>query len=356
MGTIPYSHGACSVQGDFMNIKDVSQISGVSKTTVSRVLNNEKYVSDEKREKVLAAIKELGYAPNWIARSLVTKKTNLIGVIVPELDLSFYYSIISEMGKIAFERGYKLFICNTLHCPEKEIEYLSLLKEMRVDGLILMHEEMSEQSIMEIEKWGITSLFLGGEISHTGIPSVLIDNYAASKAMTEYLIQLGHKKIQFIAGNESEHATLNSRLGGFLEGVQLASEKITYKIAYGDYTMESGYEIMRKTLENKIYPSAVFAISDDLAVGAMNCLLDYGFQIPNEVSIAGFDASKISTVCRPRLTTIEQPIELLAKIGIEKLIENIGKSIKEKKTYVPYQLLIRESCGPFKGGEDLNNL
>ncbi|OKL36853.1 LacI family DNA-binding transcriptional regulator [Domibacillus mangrovi] len=339
-----------------MNINDVAQKSGVSKTTVSRVLNNEKYVSDEKREKVLSAIKELGYAPNWVARSLVTKKTNLIGVIVPEVDLSFYYSIISEMERIAFERGYKLFICNTLHRPEKEIEYLSLLKEMRVDGLILMHEEMSEQSIKEIKKWGITSLFLSGEILNSDIPSVLIDNYAASKAMTEYLIQLGHKKIQFIAGNESEHATLNSRLAGFLEAVQHSSEEITYKIAYGDYTMESGYEIMKKTLENKKYPTAVFAISDDLAVGAMNCLLDYGFQIPKDISVVGFDASKISIVCRPRLTTVEQPIELLAKTGIEKLIANIGSSIKEKKTYVPYQLLIRESCARFKGGEGLSNL
>lgn len=339
-----------------MNIKDVAQKSGVSKSTVSRVLNNEKYVSDEKREKVMSAIKELGYSPNWVARSLVTNKTNLIGVIVPEVDLSFYYSIISEMEKIAFEKGYKLFICNTLHRPEKETEYLTLLKEMRVDGLILMHEELSKQSINTIEDWGITCLFLSGEILNSEIPSVLIDNYAASKAMTDYLIRLGHKKINFIAGNESEHATLNSRLAGFLDGVQQSGKEITYKIAYGDYSIESGYKIMKNTLENEEKPTAIFAISDDIAVGAMNCLLDYGFKIPKDVSVVGFDASKISTVCRPRLTTVEQPIELLAKLGIEKLIANIGTSINEKKTYVPFQLLIRESCMSLKGGEDLNTL
>ncbi|MGN4125383.1 LacI family DNA-binding transcriptional regulator [Lysinibacillus sphaericus] len=336
-----------------MNIMDVAQKSGVSKTTVSRVLNNEKYVSDKTREKVLTAIQELGYAPNWVARSLVTNKTNLIGVIVPEVDLSFYYSIISEMEKMAFEKGYKLFICNTLHRPEKETEYLSLLKEMRVDGLILMHEELAEQSIKTIQDWGITCLFLSGEILNSDIPSVLIDNYAASKAMTEYLIRLGHKKINFIAGNESEHATLNSRLAGFLDGVQQSGKEITYNIAYGDYSMESGYKIMKKTLETEIHPTAVFAISDDIAVGAMNCLLDFGFQVPNDVSVAGFDASNISTVCRPRLTTVEQPIELLAKTGIELLIATIGSNIIEKKTYVPFQLLIRESCMSLKGGEYL---
>ncbi|MGM7636801.1 LacI family DNA-binding transcriptional regulator [Bacillus sp. Hm123] len=334
-----------------MNIKDVAQKAGVSKTTVSRVLNNEKYVSDEKRERVRQAVEELGYAPNWVARSLVTNKTNLIGVIVPEVDLSFYYSIISEMEKIAFEKGYKLFVCNTLHRPEKEIEYLSLLKEMRVDGLILMHEELSKQSINIIQDWGINSIFLCGEILGSDIPSVLIDNYAAAKAMTEYLIELGHEDILFIAGSESEHATLNKRLAGFMDGIKHSNKPITYKVAYGDYSMDSGYQAMKDVLEHNNKPTAVFAISDDVAVGAMNCLMDYGLQVPKDVSVAGFDASKISTVCRPKLTTIEQPIGLLAKTGMDKLIDHIDKTTHEKKIYVPYQLLIRESCKPLKGGE-----
>lgn len=331
-----------------MNIKDVAKKSGVSKTTVSRVLNNEKYVSDETREKVLSAIKELGYAPNWVARSLITNKTNLIGVIVPEVDLSFYYSIISEMEKYALEKDYKLIICNTLHRPEKETEYLSLLKQMRVDGLIIMHEEISQKSIQTIQNWGITCLFLSGEIPKSGIPSILIDNYGAAKKITEYLIRLGHKKINFIAGNKSEHATLNSRLGGFIDAILQSGQEIQYNVSFGDYSMDSGYKIMKKTLEMEDLPTAIFAISDDIAVGAMNCLLDFGFQVPKDVSVVGFDASKISTACRPRLTTVEQPIELLAKAGIETLIANIGSKIQLEKTYIPYRLLIRESCMSLK--------
>lgn len=333
-----------------IRITDVAKKAGVSTTTVSRVINNERYVSEEKRKLVEKAIGELGYSPNRMARSLVRQKTNLIGVIVPQVNLSFYYSIITTMERVAFEQGYNLFICNTIHNAKKELQYLKLCKELRVDGLILMHEQLHEDSIQFIKDWGIEAVSASGEMDGIDIPSILVDNRKAAKEITTYLINMGHRHIHFIAGSKDPHATLTTRLSGFYDAIKESNEDIQFEVEYGDYSIMSGYKAMEKFIQSGNIPTAIFAISDDMAIGAINCMKEYGIKVPEEISVVGFDGSDISRHFLPRLTTVEQPIDEIGEQTILSLIKLInGEKIKERMI-IPYHLSIGDSCFSPKGG------
>ncbi|KGX86609.1 LacI family DNA-binding transcriptional regulator [Pontibacillus litoralis] len=334
-----------------VKISDVAKKAGVSTTTVSRVINGERYVSEEKRTLVENAIKSLGYTPNRMARSLVRQRTNLIGVIVPQVNLSFYYSIITIMEKAAYEQGYNLFICNTMHNAQKEFRYLKLCKEMQVDGLICMHEQLHSRSLQFIEEWGIHTVSASGEMDTVNMPSILIDNHQAAKEMTNHLLSLGHRHIHFIAGTSEPHATLTKRLAGFHDAINECDEDIIHDIAYGDYSLQSGYEAMQHFIDQDNVPTAVFAISDDVAIGAINCLKVNGKRVPEDITIVGFDGSDISKHFIPRLTTIEQPIEDIGRETVSSLIKLINGGEISDKTMVPYQLFIGGSCARLQGGE-----
>lgn len=332
-----------------ITIKDVAKKAGVGTTTVSRVLNNEKYVSDEKRRLVEKAIRELGYSPNWIARSLVRKKTNLIGVIVPQVNLSFYSSILTVMEKIAFEHGYSLFICITMHNEQKEFQSVQLCKEMKVEGLILMHEQLAENTTKFIMDWGISAVSSSGEIYHTDIPSVLVDDYGASKELTHYVLEQGHRHLSYIAGSKEPHATLDKRLSGFLDAIAEAAQPITYEVVHGDYSIQSGYSLMESIISKNSPSTAVIAISDDVAIGAMNYLKDIGKKVPEDISVVGFDGSDISEHYRPRLTTIRQPFRIMGEETIKLIIQLINGEQTNEKVIVPYQLFIGNSVSQRKG-------
>ncbi len=326
-----------------ITIKDVAKQAGVGTTTVSRVLNNEKYVSAEKKRSVEEAIRELGYSPNWIARSLVRKKTNLIGVIVPLVNQSFYSSILTVMEEIAFSYRYSLFICITMHNEKKELQSVRLCKEMNVEGLIIMHEQLAEETIKFILDWNISVVSSGGEINQTKIPAVLVDDYAASKELTNYVLKQKHRHLTYMAGTKEAHATLNNRLAGFLDAVRESDHPITYEIVYGDYSIQSGYTLMKSMIEKNNPSTAIIAISDDVAIGAMNYLQDIGKRVPEDISIVGFDGSDISKYYRPRLTTIHQPFRLMGEETMKLLLKFINHEQADERVIVPYQLCIGSS-------------
>lgn len=331
-----------------VTISDVAKEAKVGTTTVSRVLNNAPYVSEEKRKKVEETIEKLGYSRNWVARSLVRQKTNLIGVIVPQVNLSFYSSILTVMEEVSFTFGYNLFICITMHNPKKEFESITLCKEMKVDGLILMNEQLSVKTVQFISEWDVPVISVSGEVYHTSIPSVLVNDYHASMEMTNYVIKHLHKKIAYLAGNNKPHATLDSRVSGFLHAIEKSKEVIQYVIDYGDYSFQSGYQAMERVWKKDSKVTAVIAISDDVAIGAMNFLQDQGVSVPEDVSLVGFDGSDVSTYCRPRLTTIQQPIQLMGEKSIELLIQMIQGETIENKTIVPFKLFKGASCMTFQ--------
>lgn len=327
-------------------IKDVAKMAGVSVTTVSRVLNGEKYVKDEIRKKVNHAIEHLGYAPSHIARSLVLKKTNLIGVIVPDLTSSFYSTILSSIEEAASSNGYNLLVCNIIEDIDKELKYLNVFQEMRVEGIIIMHEKINEEIRALIHKMNIPVVFSSVKPVDQDFTSIIVDDYKAAYDATQYLIELGHDTIGFIGGDLRDVTSGQNRYSGYRNALTDHAIKIVYEyIRFGDYKVKSGYELMKELLNNKVRPSAVFAVSDDMAIGAMNCICDHGLRIPEDISVIGFDGSQITDLVRPRLTSMEQPIHHMGKITMETLLQQIASDDGPKGDIIlPHELVVRESC------------
>lgn len=329
-----------------VKIKDVAQRAGVSITTVSRVLNGEKYVKDDLKLRVNQAIDELGYAPSQIARSLVRKKTNLIGVIVPDLTSSFYSTILSSIEETASFNDYNLLVCNIIEDIDKEFKYLNVFKEMRVEGIIIMHEKINEEIHNFIDKLNIPLIFSSVKPLEQKFISIIIDDYTAAYDATKYLIELGHTRIGFIGGDMRDITSGQNRYSGYLNALTDHQVEINDKyIRFGDYKVNSGYEQMREFLRCDEPPTAVFAVSDDMAVGAMNCIHDHHLKVPEDISIVGFDGSQLTELVRPRITSMEQPIQEMGRVSVDTLLKLIEGDLKIKEDIIMnHQLVVRESC------------
>jgi len=327
-------------------IKDVARVAGVSVTTVSRVLNGERYVKDDLKEKVNQAINQLGYAPSHIARSLVRNKTNLIGVIVPDLTSSFYSTILSSIEEAASSNDYNLLVCNIIEDIDKELKYINVFQEMRVEGIIIMHEKINEEIRALIHKMNIPVIFSSVKPMDQEFASVIIDDYKAAYDATKYLIELGHEEIGFIGGDMRDITSGQNRYSGYRNALSDHSIKIIYEnIRFGDYKVKSGYEQMKDILRNKQTPTAVFAVSDDMAVGAMNCIWDHNLRVPEDISIMGFDGSQLTELARPRLTSMEQPIQDMGKVTMAALLKQIkNKETSTEDIILEHKLVVRESC------------
>ncbi|MFC5468518.1 LacI family DNA-binding transcriptional regulator [Cohnella suwonensis] len=335
-------------------IKDVAKHAGVSVTTVSRVLNGEKYVKDDLKARVQKAIDDLGYSPSHIARSLVRKKTNLIGVIVPDVTSSFYSTILSTIEKTASLNDYNLLVCNIIEDTDKELKYLNVFKEMRVDGIIVMHEKINEEIRELISKLGIPIIFSSVKPADQPFISVIIDDYTAAYDATRHLIDLGHPRIGFIGGDMNDVTSGQNRYFGYIHALSdFGIEPIEDHVRFGDYKTRSGYETMKEILACPSRPTAVFAVSDDMAVGAMNCIHDHGLKVPDDISVIGFDGSQLTEQVRPRLTSMEQPILEMGKVTVDKLLEIIsGKRAAYKDDVIlKHELVVRDSCKKYVNNE-----
>lgn len=336
-------------------IKDVAKHAGVSVTTVSRVLNGEKYVKDDLKARVQKAINELGYTPSHIARSLVRKKTNIIGVIVPDITSSFYSTILSTIEKTASLNDYNLMVCNIIEDTDKELKYLKVFKQMRVDGIIIMHEKMNEEIRELIRVLGIPVVFSSVKPADQPFISVIIDDYTAAYDATKHLIDLGHSRIGFIGGDMNDVTSGQNRYLGYIHALADAGIHLEEgHIRFGDYKTQSGYEMMKEILEFQTRPSAVFAVSDDMAVGAMNCIKDHGLTVPDDISVIGFDGSQLTEQVRPRLSSMEQPILEMGEVTVEKLLDLIeGNEEKVKEDVIlKHKLVARDSCKKYVNGNE----
>lgn len=328
-------------------IKDVAERAGVSVTSVSRVLNSEKYISQQILDKVNQAIKELNYTPSQIARSLKKQKTDTIGVIVPDLTNYFCSTILSIIEESASEYGYNLIVCNIAENLDKELKYLHALQEMRVDGIIIMHQKVDERILSFIEGATMPILFSCVRSPLPGKFSVLINDYQAALDATEYLIGLGHRRIAFLGGDLEDVTAGYSRYQGYLDALSKSAIPPNPDfIRFGNYKQESGRLMMQELLEQQERPTVVFAVSDDMAVGAMNCILDYGLRIPEDISVMGFDDSLFAEAVRPMLTSMQQPVRELGRTSLEylhNLIQN-GSEPDCKEVYLPHRIMERASC------------
>jgi len=331
-----------------LTMKDIAERAGVSVATVSRVLNKTKPVSSELKKKVLDIVKETGYKPNALARSLIKQRTGTIGVIIPDMDNETFADLIKGIELITDKNDYVILVTNTMGEVKKELEMFNLFEEKRLDGIIFSGVSLTEKHIEFFEKYKIPTVVVGQTFNKLDFPSVTIDNFQASFDITEYLIDLGHENIGMIRGPLYDIQAGKERLLGYKTALR-ENDYLVNKdyIIQGDFTINSGYKAMEEIWRNEIKPTAIFSASDKMAIGALNYCLDHGLKVPEDVSIAGFDDMELATAVRPALTTIHQDqVEKGIKTA-EILLDLIEKEGKESyNIQLPYTLIERDStCG-----------
>lgn len=335
------------------NIKDVAKRAGVSVTTVSRVINNIDPVNPETRLAVEQAMAELDYVPNQLARGMRTKRTNTIGVVIPEFINSFYHELFQYIEEQAALMGYSAFVCTTREHIDQGIDQIRELISRRIDGIILCtyrgHERM--MSYLEQVARDIPVIFLDNLGRNYKVNTIYTDGFKAMEKMVLHLRDLGHTNIAFIKGLE-QYPVANDRFAGFKHGIEKSGLRVDKRYIFeGDYSLQSGYRAAQYFMEecSKGQPDAIMAASDLMAIGAMNYLLSKGIRIPQDIAVTGFDDISLAKLMVPPLTTIAQPIKEIAKQAMDLIINSKDDKTKEKKNLVlEGELKIRHSTDPTK--------
>lgn len=331
-----------------IKIVDVANRAGVSPATVSRVLNGNSYVKAKTRDKVLQAIADMGYHPNAFAKNLRSQKAMTIGVIVPDINSSYYAEIIKGIENMAYSLKYRLIICDAQNQASKEQEYLSLLLSRTVDGMILTTPQTSAEEIARYSDKGCFIAVIGRHLDHPKIPCIYTDNIKFSKEVVRHLVGQGHRSIAFLSGY-AEAVDSFERLEGYAEGLKehgipLRSELIEN----GNFNETGGYEAMRRLLAKDVPFTAVYAANDEMALGVYRACREAGLRIPEQLAVVGVDNNRISRYLSPTLTTVDQPKYTMGAVIAEKLIDQLNADeFNDKRTFkVDSQLLVRGSTVP----------
>ncbi|MEP1741775.1 MAG: LacI family DNA-binding transcriptional regulator [Kangiellaceae bacterium] len=332
-----------------VTINDVAKHAGVSKKTISRVLNNESNVSTDTKEKVLRSFEILGYRPNPQARGLATNQSYLIGLLYDNPNKSYVTDIQTGALETCQKENYNLVIYPEQHDAIDLLDRLrSLLNNAHLDGLILTPPFSDMKPILEmLEQLQVNYVRIAPTEDFERSPCVVSNDLDAAYQMTRYLISLGHSKIAFIKGHP-EHNVSELRLNGYLKAMQEASiESQPEFIEQGYFTFRSGEDCGRRLLNLKNPPSAIFSSNDFIAAGVLKVAAQRSVSVPHQLSVCGFDNAPISRYIWPSLTTVKQPIKSMAAEGVKLLIQSIRqKPIEFGISRFEDELIVRESSAP----------
>jgi LacI family transcriptional regulator len=329
---------------------DLARRAKVSATTVSRVLNNSSHpVSEAARLRVLQAAEELNYRPNALARAMITRRTHIVGVIVGDSSDPYFSAIVRGIETEARNHGYLVIICNTDRDTLVEQNYLNLLHDYQVDGVIFAggsRHVINGLSVVldELRQAEVALVALN---PHTAVAAqVRVDNVAAAREMTDHLLAHGHRRIALIGGPD-DLTTSADRLEGYCQALAAAGLPFHADLVWpGAFTFESGVQAARRYLESAERPTALFASNDQTAIGAMAVLRQAGIRIPEDVSVAGFDDIEQARYVFPSLTTIAVPMHRLGEEGMRHLLAQLAGKEIPSLLCLPYRLQIRDSTGP----------
>lgn len=328
-----------------ISLKDVAKHAGVSLGTASKIINNTGNVNDKMRTDVLNAVKELNYVPNLFARSLKTNLTYSIGIIIPEISNSFFAEVVTGIQNVFETLNYSVLIYNT-HLDSREEGKAFQVLNQKVDGIIFISNTINDELKSVLKELTIPLVLISTYAE--GFVSLNIDNEAAACAAVDYLCRAGHTKIALISGNPDDLNAGYPRMRGY----QKALEKnglpmIEDYVKIGNFKFDDGVEITKELLALKNRPTAIFAASDTMAVGVLHTLLSNGFQVPQDISVIGFDDIEYARYCYPALTTVRQPRLQMGKEGAHKLHQLIEKKTVPVKNYIyDFEFIVRNSSAP----------
>ena len=324
-----------------VTIHDVAARAGVSVATVSRVLNGKELVREETSRQVLAAAKLLRYVPNVAARSLSIRRSQTIGIVLPDVHGEFFSEVIRGIDVAARKAGYHILVSGS-HSDAGEMREVLETMHGRVDGLVVMAPDVALASLHEPLVPDLPLVLLNS--TNGSLDSITIDNYGGARTMMRHLGELGHTRIAFING-PAQNGDARERLRGFrhaMRGHGAAARELELS---GDFTEESGYDAAKLLVKQKPRPTAIFAANDAMAIGALSALTDLGVEVPRAMSIAGFDDIPIARYVAPPLTTIRVDITELGRRAFALLLGAIDNATQKqpRRECIATSLVIRNS-------------
>lgn len=326
------------------SIKDVAERAGVSVATVSHVINNTRFVSEETRAKVELAMEELRYVPNSIARSLRTNKSKTVGLLVPDISNFFFTAIAESIEKVLRENGYNLVLCNTDEDLAIERQNIALLNAQLVSGMIIAPttHDFNYRTLFKDEKFPL--VFIDRETQRLQCDTVVVDGMSATKEAITILIGKGHKRIGYIKGLTGL-STSADRYQGYVAALREHGIEVDESLVFtGDSRRESGYRLCLEVLKHKDV-TAMYVSNNLMAVGALQCLADQGVKIPDEMAIIGFDDYNWATITNPPLSTIKQPTGELGAEAARLIVDRIENPDAPYRKYAfPAEFIQRKSC------------
>jgi LacI family transcriptional regulator len=329
-------------------LNDVARLAGVSSMTVSRVINNSGHIGPETRAKVNQAIVELGYMPNVLARQLRSKRTKTIALVLTDITNPFFTTIARGVEDTARAQGYAVMFCNTDESEAEEIEYVRMLIQRRVDGILLVPATDSSGSLQLLHKHGLPVVVLDRHVRSGQVDEVRTDSEAGAYLAIRHMIDLGHRRIAVLTG-PADVSTSMDRVAGYRRALAEESlEPDSRYILFGEYNDASGFEMTQRILAARPRPTALFAANNFIAFGAIQALREAGLSIPEEMSIAVFDDLPQGWVLDPFLTVVSQPAYEIGRRATELMLERLtGEAPAEPRTIVlPSELIARRSTAP----------
>jgi LacI family transcriptional regulator len=330
-----------------ITIRHIALHADVSVTTVSHVINATRFVSDEARARVLSAIEELKYVPSAVARSLKNNRTHTIGMMIPNSSNPYFAEIIRGIEDTCFEAGFNVILCNSDDDPKKQGQYIRVLTEKQVDGLIVLSSGGDDELGEHLRHAGMPQVLVDREVEHLNADLVEVNHESGGYLATRHLLELGHRRIACITG-PLPLSSAAQRLAGHRRALEEAGLKPQASLLHeSDFTSAGGHAAMQALLALRQRPTAVFACNDLMAFGAISAAAAAGLSLPKDLSLIGFDDIALACHSNPPLTTVAQPKHRMGTLAARLLLERIGdRERAHQREILQPELCLRQSTAP----------
>jgi LacI family transcriptional regulator len=312
---------------------------------VSRVINNTGYISETTRKRVQAAIKKLGYVPNSLARSLRSRRTGILALVLSDITNPFFTSMARGVEDTANDAGFSVIFCNTDESEAKEEEYVHLSLQKQVDGVLLVPARSACRSIKLIQAQRTPLVVIDRRVEGITVDTVRCDSEDGAYRLVQVLIKLGHRRIAVLAGPDGV-STAADRIAGYKRALAEVETPAPEPLIYsGAFTYASGVDMTRQALTAQPQPTAIFAANNFIAMGALRTLQEAGIRVPEDMALVSFDDLPTPMVISPFLTVVAQPAYELGRVATNRLLAQLAGSKAPKDTMLPLQLIVRSSSG-----------
>ena len=330
-------------------IKDIARIANVAHSTVSRALAGSPRVNPETAERIRRIAEQCGYRTSAVGRSLATRRTRTVGVVVTNIADPFAATVVSGIEQAAGDDGYAVLLASSFADPDRELRVVHALEERRVDGIIVTASRVGALHVPKLSRMKVPVVLLNNQHPSEFVHSVMIENVEASAEATRYLIGLGHNRIGYIGDRNGRHSD-TERFAGYRQA--LDSAELPFRpelVVHGDGTAESGREAMGRLIQLAERPTAVFCYDDMTALGALREAHANGLSVPGDISVIGFDDLPMVEYAEPALTTVRQPMFAMGRMAMETMLDLLSGSESAHNVRVRGELIVRASTAPRTG-------